>query len=99
MLNAVRADEAENAVRSALYRLLDADVIDRVSVAANKDPSDEPALFVLVHLKQRRDRPTADKRIEIIGAMIDSLLDLDDARFPFLYFAAPDDTMAEETRD
>jgi hypothetical protein len=98
MRNAVKADEAERAIKTALFGLIDSSVIDHVTVTSDNDAGAEPSFFVTVYLRNGSDRPSAAKSIDIIKAMRDALFELGDDRFPHLSFSAPDDEPSEDTR-
>jgi len=96
MRNAVKADDSERAIKAAVYKLIDKSVIEDVTVTASDDQSGEPSLFVTVYLRDGRDRPHAKIAIELVTAMRHALYDVDDERFPYLSFSAPDDEEAED---
>jgi hypothetical protein len=98
MRNTGRGNEAEQAIKAAALGLIDNSVVDHIAVTSDEDSTGEPTFFVNVYLRDRRDRPSAAKSIEIIKAMRDALLELGDDRFPHLSFSAPNDEAAEDTR-
>jgi hypothetical protein len=98
MQNAVKAEDAERTIKTAIFGLIDKSVVDHVSVASGEDAMDEPSFFVTIYLRDGRDRPSAAKSIDMIKAMRDSLVDIGDERFPHLSFSAPDDQPSEDTR-
>ena len=98
MRNAVKADQAERAIKTAVLGLIDNSVIDHVTVTSDDDASAEPSFFVTVYLRNGRHRPSAAKSIDIIKSMRDALFELGDDRFPHLSFSAPDDEPSEDTR-
>ncbi len=98
MQNTVKSDEAERAITTVIYDRVGRAVVDSVSVTSSDDAIGEPSFFVTVYLKNGRDRPKAEKTIEMIKAMRDALFDLDDDRFPHLSFRAPEDEESEDTR-
>ncbi len=100
MRSAVKANEAERAIKTAVLGLIDNSVIDHVTVTSDDDASGEPSFFVTVYvyLRNGRNRPSAAKSIDIIKAMRDALFELGDDRFPHLTFSAPDDEPSEDTR-
>lgn len=98
MRQAVEPDDADRAIKSAIYERIDRSVVADVSMASRDDATGEPSLFVTVSLKSGRDRPDAGKAIDMVKAMRDALFDLGDERFPYLSFRAPGDEEAEDTR-
>ena len=98
MRNAVKSDESERAIKSAILSLIDESAVDHVAVTSDDDDLSEPSFFVTVYLKENRNRPTAERSIDMIKAMRDALKDVGDARFPHLSFSAPDDAPSEDTR-
>jgi hypothetical protein len=98
MRNAVRADEAERAIKTAVLSLIDNSGVDRVTATPDDDATGEPSFFVTVYLRDGRNRPSAAKSIDMIKAMRDALFELGDDRFPHLSFSAPDDEPSEDTR-
>jgi len=98
MRNAVKADEAERAIKTAVLGLIDDSVVDHVTVTSDDDATGEPSFFVTVYLRDGRNRPSAAKSIDMIKAMRDALFELGDDRFPHLSFSAPDDEPSEDTR-
>ena len=98
MQNAVKTEDAERAIKTTLRGLIDESVVVHVSVTPGDDATGEPSLFVTVHLRAGRDRPSAAKSIDMIKAMRNELFDIGDERFPHLSFSAPDDELSEDTR-
>jgi len=98
MRNAVKADEAERAIKTAVLGLIDDSLVDHVTVTSDDDATGEPSFFVTVYLRDGRNRPSAAKSIDMIKAMRDALFELGDDRFPHLSFSAPDDEPSEDTR-
>jgi hypothetical protein len=98
MRNAVKADEGERAIKTAVLGLIDDSVVDHVTVTSDDDATGEPSFFVTVYLRDGRNRPSAAKSIDMIKAMRDALFELGDDRFPHLSFSAPDDEPSEDTR-
>ena len=98
MRNAVKAVEAEQAIKTAALGLIDPSTVDHITVTSDEDAFDEPVYFVTVFLRDRRDHPSAAKSIDMIKAMREALFKLGDDRFPHLSFLAPGDEPSEDTR-
>ncbi len=93
-----RDQDAAHAIASAARRRLGDAAIERIRVFPEDDHTGEPALSVLIDLKQQRDRPSGADFIELIKSMRDALEDAGDARFPYVSISAPGDEPAEDPR-
>jgi len=98
MRNAINADEAEQAIKTAVFGLMNESAVDHVSVSLGDDAAGEPSLFVTVYLRDGHHRLSAAESIDLVRAMRNALFELGDERFPHLSFSAPDDEPSEDTR-
>jgi hypothetical protein len=98
MRNAVNAAEAEQAIKTAIFGLMNESAVDHISVSPGDDTADEPSLFVTVYLRGDRPQPSAAESIDLVRTMRDALFDLGDDRFPHLSFSAPGDEPSEDIR-
>lgn len=98
MSQLTRDEHAEAAVRSAILDLIGAEKIDRVEVLSTEDQNDEPALSVTVYLKARQERMSGSQLLDAIAAAATALRKIEDHRFPFVTFLAPEDEDSEDTR-
>ena len=93
-----RDQQAERAVKSAILGLFGAEAIEEIDVRSGEDQSGEPALFATVFLKAAQQRMPGSRLLDTIAAAATALLEIDDYRFPYVTFLAPDDEQAEDTR-
>lgn len=95
--------QKETAVEQALTQIIrkqfDAVAVDQIKIHSGIDHVGEQALFVNVRLKSGKERLAPEKSVDLQLAMRDALQEIDDDRFPYLTFSAPDDDLAQpETR-
>jgi len=100
MTQAEKDRAAERAIARTVEEWIGRSAIESVSVHAAVDHLGESALFVGVGLKSGKDRPPSSEAIDLQVALRDALEQIDDNRFPYVTFSAPDDSVAEpETRN
>lgn len=90
--------DAEEAVKSAILELIGPQTIDRIVVLPGEDNAGEPALGVTVYLKAAQKRMSGTRLLDTIAAAAGALRAIEDYRFPFVTFLAPEDEEAEDTR-
>ncbi|BDV33419.1 hypothetical protein [Methylocystis iwaonis] len=84
------------AIEKALIQTLGPSAIDHIVIREGLDHADEDALFLEVVMK-RSDQPlTAHKSIDARVAVSDALLEISDARFPYMRFTHPDDVPVDD---
>jgi hypothetical protein len=93
-----RDKEAETAVKSAIVGIFDDVAIDNVDVRPGENDAGEPALFVTIYLKAAQARMSGSRLLDTIAAAATALREIDDDRFPYVTFLAPEDESAEDTR-
>lgn len=98
MSQSARDQEAEGAVRSAVLRLFGEDAIDHIEVRPVEDQAGEPGLSVTIFLKAPRERMPGSLLLDTIAAAATALREIDDVRFPYVTFVAPEYEAAEDTR-
>jgi hypothetical protein len=94
MLQMQKEKAAQEALRATIQRWFDAAALDQINIHSSIDHTGEPAIFVNVHLKAAKNRLAPDKSVDLQIALRDALQDLNDDRFPYLAFSAPDDDVA-----
>jgi len=99
MLQAQKEREAERVLTKTVENWVDKSLIRSVSVHSAPDYFGEPALFVSVVLKSGKGRLTAERSIDLQIALRDALQDIDDDRFPYVTFSAPDDSVSMPEND
>jgi len=99
MSHSEKDQRAEAVVKSAILRLLGGDSIDRVEVRAVEDQGGEPGLAVTIFLHKAPSEPMPGSLLlDAIAAAATALREIDDLRFPFVTFLAPEYEAAEDTR-
>jgi hypothetical protein len=98
MPQARRDEQAETAVKSAVLGLFEDVAIESIDVRPGADHSGEPALFVNIYLKPTQQRMSGSRLLDAIVAATTALREIDDDRFPYVTFLAPEDEHAEDTR-
>jgi hypothetical protein len=98
MSQSARDQDAAAAVRSAVLRLFGEKAIDHVEVRPSEDPSGEPGLAVTVFLKAGGQRMPGSRLLDTIAEVATALRGIDDFRFPYVTFLAPEYEAAEDTR-
>ena len=99
MLQVQKERDAERVVTNIIQNWLEKSVIRSVNVHSAPDYSGEPALFVSVVLKSGKNRLPPEKSVELQIALRDALQDIDDDRFPYVTFSAPDDSVSLPDND
>ena len=98
MSQSARDQEAEGAVRTAVLRLFGEKAIDHIEVRPAEDHAGEPALFVTIFLKAARQRMPGSRLLDTIAEVATALREIDDVRFPYVTFLAPECESAKDTR-
>jgi hypothetical protein len=92
----MRKDErAEAAIRRAIQDLF-GDTVERIVVGPTEGPDGESAFFATVYMKAGQESVSAAKLLDTIEAASAALRDLEDYRFPYVTFLAPEDIAADE---
>ena len=86
--------EAE--IKRIVTDALGPDLIEEIRVSARDDHSGEPAFYVGVTMRFGRDVPGPIKQNEINRELVVGLAELDETRFPYLFFDALDDEREPE---
>jgi hypothetical protein len=91
---------AETAIKTAILKLFGAEIIDEIEVNPGEDHSGEQTLFTTVFLKAAQKRMTGSQLLDAIAAASAALRELEDYRFPYVTFLAPEEEResAEDTR-
>jgi hypothetical protein len=89
--------KVEAVVRSAIAHLFGEDSIDHIEVRPAEDYAGEPALFVTIFLKAARQRMSGSRLLDTIAEVATALRGIDDFRFPYVTFLAPEYESAEDT--
>ena len=98
MSQAYKDEKAETAITAAILGNLKEVAIDNVDVRPGENHDGEPALFVTVNLKAGQKRISGSRLLDAIVAAVNALGEIDDLRFPYMTFLAPDYEHAEDTR-
>jgi hypothetical protein len=85
-------------VKSAIARLFEEGAIDHTEVRPVEDQGGEPGLAVTIFLKAPRERMSGSRLLDAIAAAATALREIDDFRFPYVTFLAPEYETAEDTR-
>jgi hypothetical protein len=86
---------AEKALTEVIRNQFDKSALDEIKIHSGIDHAGEPALFVNVRLRAGRKRLAPERSVDLHLAMRDALQEIDDERFPYLTFSAPDDNLAQ----
>jgi hypothetical protein len=97
MSQAIRDENAANAIKAAVLKLFGS-AIDEIEVRSGDDHNDRPAFFVTVFMKAEQQRMSSSQWLDTIAASASALREIDDDRFPYVTFLAPEDQSAEDTR-
>ena len=98
MSQSQRDQQAKKAVKEAILALFGAAAIDEIEVRPGEDHTGEPALFATVFLKAEQQRMSGSRLLDTIAAAATALREIDDYRFPYVTFLAPEYESAEDTR-
>ena len=98
MMQSRRDQDAAMAVKTAILALFGPDTIDHIDVLPGEDQAGEPALSVAVFLKAAQRRMSGARLLDTIAAAATALREIEDYRFPYVTFLAPEDESAEDTR-
>jgi hypothetical protein len=98
MLQSRKDQDAVAAVKSAILALFEAEKIDHIEVLPAEDQAGEAALSVTVFLKAEQKRISGARLLDAIAAAATALREIEDYRFPYVTFLAPEDESAEDTR-
>lgn len=90
-----REREAESALTQIIRERFEPEALSQIKIHSGFDHAGEPALFVSVHLKAGRGRLSPEKSVDLQIAMRNALQEINDDRFPYLTFSAPDDDLAQ----
>lgn len=91
-----RDEKAKAVAEAAVIQLLGQEAIDRIDVFPTEDQAGEPGLSVTVFLKTPRRRMSGSKLLDTIAEISTALRQIDDLRFPYVTFLAPDYEHAED---
>jgi hypothetical protein len=94
-----RDQKAEAVVKSAIVHLFGEEAIDHIEVRPVEDQAGEPGLSVTIFLKAAPREPMPGSLLlDTIAAAATALREIDDYRFPYVTFLAPEYEAAEDTR-
>ena len=86
--------QAEAAIRQAIEGMF-GDSVERIVIGPTEGPDGESAFFATVYMKAGQESVSAQQLLDAIGAASEALRELDDYRFPYVTFLAPEDERAE----
>ena len=89
-------EEISRLADKVLGDALRGDGYNRVSVRADVDHEDVPALFIEAILKEKTPAVSGEVYSKALSVLRDALLERDEARFPYLRLVHPDDAYADE---
>lgn len=98
MPKAMRDQEVEAVVRSAILPLFEKDSIDHIEVAPAEDQAGDPSLSVTIFLRAARENMPGSLLLDTIAAVARALREIDDSRFPYVTFLAPEYERSEDPR-
>jgi hypothetical protein len=98
MAHSEKDQRAITVVKSAIVDLFGEDAIDHIEVRPVEDEAGEPGLAVTIFLKAPRERMPGLLLLDTIAAAATALREIDDLRFPYVTFLAPEYEAAEDTR-
>ncbi len=100
-----KLDQTEAELKRIIEETLGSDLVDRIRVTPYVDHAGEPALSVGVSMKSANDIPDSRRQSDLTRRLVLALAELEEARFPYLYFdsvdgdAEPDDVDEFESFD
>lgn len=97
MSQARRDKDVEQLIKAAVLGLF-GDVVEEAEVRAGEDPNEKPALFMTVFLKPGQKPLSSAQWLDAIAAANSALRAIDDDRFVYVTFLAPEYRSAEDTR-
>lgn len=97
MLETRRDRQAEAAVKKAVKKIF-GKAIDRIVVGSTEDHNGEPALFVTIYMKASQGSISGSLLLDTIAAAATALREIEDYRFPYVTFLAPEDQSVEGAR-
>jgi len=89
---------AETVVKKAVKKLFGKTLIDKIVVGPSEDHYGEPSLFVTIYMKAAQKSMSSSQLLDAIAAASTALREIEDYRFPYVTFLAPEDEPAESTR-
>lgn len=94
-----RKDEAaERAVKAAIRKMFGRKNVDRIVVLPTVDQAGELGLSVTVYLRAAQERMSGSTLLDAIAEASTALRAIEDHRFPYMTFLAPEDDGAEKRR-
>jgi hypothetical protein len=90
--------DAVEVVKTAILALFEPKTIDHIDVLPAENQTGEPALSVTVFLSAPQERMSGTQLLDAIAAAATALREIEDYRFPYVTFLAPEDESAEDTR-
>ncbi len=82
--------QTEHELKRIIEDSLGAERVFGASMTSYHDHAGEPALSIAVSMRAARDIPDARRQSELTRKLRETLADLGDPRFPYLYFDALD---------
>ena len=86
-------------LRRMIDASLGADRVKETTVEWYRDHAGERAISLSVTMHAAKDIPDAKHRIALTHALVQTLERLEEHRFPYLYFDAPDEDSAPQDAD
>jgi hypothetical protein len=86
-----KLDQTKAELRRIIEGALGPDLIDEIRVTAQENRSGEPAYYVGVTMKARKDVPDIPRQNQLTHQLKSALTARDDTRFPYLFLNAADD--------
>ena len=90
--------DAVEVVKTAILALFEPKTIDHIDALPAENQTGEPALSVTVFLNAPQERMSGAQLLDTIAAAATALREIEDYRFPYVTFLAPEDESAEDTR-
>lgn len=97
MSQSLRDANAEKAIKTAVLGLF-GPAIDEIEAHAGDDHNEKPAFFVTVFLKAGQKSMSSSDWLDTMAAATTALRELDDDRFVYVTFLAPEYESPEDTR-
>lgn len=92
-----RDRQAETAIKKAVKKIF-GKAIDKIVVGTTEYQNGEPALFATIYMKAAQEHMSSSQLLDTISAAATALREIEDFRFPYVTFLAPEDEPTEGAR-